>query len=40
MKTWKRIDKHPVVWGAVFITIWVLSDWIVEGLASLIMSLL
>jgi hypothetical protein len=40
MNTWGRLDKHPVVWGVVFITIWVLSDWIVEGLTSLIMNLL
>jgi hypothetical protein len=40
MNICKKMDKHPYWMAAGFITIWLLSEWIVEGLASLIMSLL
>jgi hypothetical protein len=40
MNICKKIDKHPGWWFAGVLVLWGLSDWIVEGLASFVLSLL
>jgi hypothetical protein len=40
MKIWKKIDKHPALWFAGVLVLIATSEWVVEGLASLVLSLL